>query len=163
MDYYNEMRMALEAALASPDPSTQIGGVLLDWNGDVIHSDCNRMPTGVSDYHPDSTTRWTRPLKYQMVAHCEHNTILGAGRKGYRTSGTTLVCTFCACDRCAVDVIEAGVSTMVRIKWPEEHVGWSESIWIADIMLMEAGVSVIDLPPSNWGIPIRMNGKTVTP
>lgn len=163
MNYETQMRWALLHALQSPDPSTQIGGVLVDRQGRKLHGDCNRMPLGVSDFHPDGTTRLTRPLKYSMIAHCEHNTILGAGRQGYCTKGTTLVCTFCACDRCAVDVIEAGVERMVRIKWPEDHATWSESIWIGDIMLLEAGVEVIDLEPNNWGITIRMNGTEVTP
>lgn len=160
---YEAMRMALEAAQASPDPSTQIGGVLYSRTGEVLHSDCNRMPLGVSDYHPDKSTRWASPLKYSLVSHCEVNTILGAARKGFSVDKTTLVCTHAACDRCATTIIESGVETMVRIKWPEEHAGWSEPIWVADIMLMEAGVEVIDLSPSNWGIPVRRSGRTVTP
>lgn len=163
MNYEDAMAIALKEATLSPDPSTQIGGVLLGTHGLVLHADHNRMPFGVSDFHPDGTTRWTRPLKYSMVGHCEHNTIMGAARKGYGTKNTTLVCTYCACDRCAVDVIEAGVTRMVRIGWPENTAQWLESIWIGDLMLLEAGVEVIDLPPSEWGVTIRMNGEEVTP
>jgi deoxycytidylate deaminase len=163
MNYNTPMRWALMHAKMSPDPSTQIGGVLLNAHGAKMHGDCNRMARGVSNVHPDGETRWTRPLKYSMVAHCEHNTILGAAREGYCTNGSTLVCTWAACDRCAVDIIEAGVKRLVRLSWPDEVAHWSESIWIGDIMLLEAGIEVIDLEPADWEIPIRMNGELVTP
>lgn len=161
--YDNAMRWALLHALQSPDPSTQIGGVLLDPRGRKLHGDCNRMPLGVSNDNPDGSTRWVRPGKYMMVAHCEHNTILGAARQGLPIKGATLVCTWCACDRCAVDVIEAGLSRMVRIDWPEDAAHWTESIGVGDLMLKEAGVEVIGLKPANWGVTIRMNGVEVTP
>lgn len=159
------MERALRAALNSPDPSTQNGAVLLGSDGVLIGLDCNRFPDGVAYEHPNGDTRWTRPLKYQMVGHAEHNAILDAALHGFWTNNSTLVCPWAACDRCAVTILMAGVSTLVRLKQPEEqtHERWDESIFVADCMFHEAGLEIIEMDPKDWGIALRRNGELYQP
>ena len=170
------LRLAYEiAAEKSTDPSTQNGAILVsgdEWgyeiNGDhqveynkrgrEFISSANFFPRGVKE----SQERWTRPLKYSFVEHAERNVIYLAARKGFRTEGATMYCTWAACADCARAIIQAGVTEVIEHDslLHKEQVSWQDSINIAKKMFEEAGVRFTSIP-GHFGIKIRFNGQTV--
>lgn len=163
-DWATWMRDAYLVAQASPDPSTQNGAILFNSDGGWIGFDCNHFPTGV-EYNDE---RWERPLKYEVIEHAERNAIFHAARVGAETYGSTMVVPWAACADCARAIIQAGVKRVVRHKQSTERGqgrNWDGTISIADIMLREAGVDIIDL---DWvynddSITITHSGERFTP
>lgn len=149
----------------SKDPSTQNGAILVDLDSEtpgVIGRGINRFPNGVQD----TPERWQRPLKYQVIEHAERNAIYDAARAGYKTAGTTLVCAWAACADCARAIIQTGVKTLVRHKQASDRSpgDWLKSIEIADVMLHEAGVNIVDYDGDlDAGIAVLHTGKLWRP
>jgi dCMP deaminase len=69
-DYF--MAMAQMASIRSPDPDTQIGCVIVDWDKTIISTGYNGPPPNIDDNALD----WSRPEKYNHVIHAEANAIL---------------------------------------------------------------------------------------
>lgn len=129
-------------AQESKDPSTQNGALVLRAGGNrlsIIGSGVNALPKGVQDF-PE---RWERPLKYQVVEHAERNAIFDSGSI---PNGAIMVAPWAACADCARAIIQSGISVLVRHKQASDRspANWKESIGIADTMLQEAGVDVVD-------------------
>ena len=142
-DWAPLMHDAYIVAQGSPDPSTQNGAILLNPDGDWIGHDHNHFPAGV-EY---TAKRWERPLKYEVIEHAERNAIFHAARLGRSTQNSTMVVPWAACADCARAIIQAGVKRIVRHKQSTERGrgrNWDGSISIADTMLVEAGVEIID-------------------
>jgi len=156
------MSLAYKEATRSPDPSTQVGALLFDpHHKEIVALDHNHFPEGVR-YGPE---RWERPLKYQMIEHAERNVIFSAARHGYPTIGLTMVCPWAACADCARAVIQSGVTTLVRHaealeRSPER---WLEQIAVANSLLREAGVTVIDFSGKIGGIEVLHSGTRWVP
>lgn len=146
LDWARYMYDAYLVAQASPDPSTQNGAILFTRHGDAIAADCNHFPKGV-EYLPE---RWERPLKYKVIEHAERNSIYAAARSGWSTQGGTLVVPCAACSDCARGIIQAGIARLVRHQQASDRSAkspgnWLEDILVADQMLKEAGVEIINL------------------
>lgn len=138
------LRQAYTLALRSPDPSTQNGALLLRTDhAYVISQGCNEFPANV-EYREE---RWKRPDKYKYIEHAERNAILGAAKYGQRVEGSTMVAPWAACSDCARAIIQSGVHTLVRHQDASDKSPdfWLEEIVVADQMLHEAGVVVIDV------------------
>lgn len=134
---------AYQQAQGSPDPSTQCAALLIDpITMRSIASGINEFPGGVK--YTDE--RWERPLKYSVIEHAERNAIYQAARYGNSTIGCIMVAPWAACADCARAIIQAGISTLVRHKQASDRSPqfWLDSIVIADDMLREAGVIVVD-------------------
>lgn len=162
MDYRPAMRLAAQAATASPDPSTQNGAVLLTSDGHVVPATaaCNEFPPGV-DY---SDERWERPAKYGFIEHAERGAIFAAARQGITTRGKTLVSPWAACADCARAIICVGISRLVTMQPQQEHTHgrWNASIEQAFTMLHEAGVELVLLDGPLGGCkPLRRNGSLI--
>jgi len=157
------MVRALEAATESPDPSTQNGAVLVyqsPVSDDLTYvADCNRFPDGV-EY---SDERWERPIKYKYVEHAERNAIFRAAKIGIPTLGTTLVCPWAACSDCARAIVQAGVTTLVRLPFNNEATGahWHDDCLVGDEIFREGGVEIVELNPAELkNVPtLRRDGK----
>lgn len=141
---------AYEQALFSPDPSTQVGAIIVERAGTLtLGTGCNEFPRGVH-YTP---ARLERPLKYEVIEHAERNAIFDAAFNGRRCKGATMYLTWGPCSDCARAVIQAGISRVVRHADATERAmsaaspgkNWSESTSIADIMLRESGVEIIEI------------------
>lgn len=138
------LALAYQEALRSPDPSTQNGSILVDRIGEPIAAECNRFPNGVYC----SAVRLERPLKYEMIEHAERNAIFAASRIGHATQGGTLYCPWSACADCARAIIQAGITKLVRhhdATVRGQGRNWDGSISVADIMLSEARVEIVDI------------------
>lgn len=146
LDWAKLLYDAYLVAKDSPDPSTQNGALLYDPKGYLIGCDCNRFPTGV-EY---TAERWERPLKYSVIEHAERNSIFWAAARGRSTLDAVMVAPWAACSDCARAIIQSGVRRLVRHREATEQGykssgQWDGSISIADQMLKEAEVEVIDV------------------
>lgn len=150
------MYRALIEAMASPDPSTQNGALLVSFTGDILVQACNEFPTGVR-YTPD---RWKRPLKYEFVAHAEENCVLFCARYGIRAAGGVLICPWAACASCARSIVNSGIEYLVRLPHTEEPNSWMSTIQIGDMILQEGGVTIRELShETNYGVTLRRFGE----
>jgi len=130
----------------SKDPRSKLGAVLVDWESKFPFSrGYNDFPRKVKDRIPE---RWERPEKYFWVAHAEANSILNCAREGIKTKGSVMFTQGVPCDRCSVDVIQAGiVEVVVHKQWQvyEKKFNWekwNEASIRSEAMLNEAGVKI---------------------
>jgi dCMP deaminase len=101
------LSLAQLVASWSKDPSTQTGAVLVHEKR-VLSMGFNGFPQGMSD-----KPEWLndRTEKYSRIVHCEVNALIFAGRVPF---GTTLYTfPFLSCDRCVVQMLQAGVRRFV--------------------------------------------------
>lgn len=155
-------------AKESPDPSTQNGALLYAPDGRLLSCDYNRFPDSVA-YLPE---RWERPLKYKIIEHAERNTLFFAAAAGRGTFNSTMIAAWAACSDCARAIIQCGVKRLVRHqeasdRSPKSPGNWVDDIAVADQMLKEAGVEVINV---SWNfadngsdVKIRNSGELWSP
>ena len=120
----------------SKDPSTQVGAVIANSNTKrVISMGYNGFPAGVED---SAERLGTREIKYEMVVHAESNALLFAGPAA---EGCTLYVTpLPPCARCAVLIIQAGISRVVCPTPDKSKEPWRTQSQISETMFGEAGV-----------------------
>lgn len=99
----------------SKDPSTQTGAVIVGPDKRVISVGFNGFPAGMPD---DDALYANREEKYSRVVHCEVNALIYAPSI---PSGTTLYTfPFASCDRCVVQMLQAGIRHFVAPKPSED-------------------------------------------
>ena len=120
----------------SKDPSTQVGAVIANSNTKrVVSMGFNGFPAGVED---TADRLGTREIKYEMVVHAESNALLFAGPAA---EGCTLYVTpLPPCARCAVLIIQAGISRVVCPTPDKSKEPWKTQSQISETMFGEAGV-----------------------
>ncbi len=154
---------AYEAALKSPDPSTQNGALLINDSANlIVATDCNRFPDGV-EYKPE---RWERPLKYKIIEHAERNVIFKAATKGISTKNLTMACGWAACPDCARAIIQSGIRKLITHKQANDRSPpfWADEIKIAHEMFREAGIEVIEYDgPIGFDRKVRHSGEEWEP
>lgn len=155
--YY--LKTAYGLAKGSPDPSTQLGALIVDPLGEVIGIGCNTFPRGVQK----TAERLERPLKYNYIEHAERNAIFSALRNGSNTVGATMICPYIICHDCARAVIQSGITTLVGHSKANGNARWTDSINIGLIMLEEAGVAVEWIDADIGCSPILFNGEIFHP
>ncbi len=111
------LEMAKLVASWSKDPSTQTGAVIVRPNRTVASMGYNGFPRRMKDF-PELYL--DRERKYSRIIHCEMNAILRAKEDldGY----TLYTFPFITCDRCAVHVVESGITRVVAPVCPEHLV-----------------------------------------
>ena len=120
----------------SKDPSTQVGAVIANSNTKrVVSMGFNGFPAGVED---TADRLGTREIKYEMVVHAESNALLFAGPAA---EGCTLYVTpLPPCARCAVLIIQAGISRVVCPAPDKSKEPWRTQSQISETMFGESGV-----------------------
>lgn len=111
------LNLSREVSTWSQDPSTQTGAVIVrpDWS--VASVGFNGFPKGM----PDSPELYAnRDEKYSRIVHCEMNAREHAPEKV--TGYTLYTYPFASCDRCAVHMIQAGITRFVFPMLPEHLV-----------------------------------------
>lgn len=103
------LHLAREVASWSKDPSTQTGAVLVRPDRTVCSLGFNGFPRRMNDaphLYND------REVKYKRIIHCEINALLSSRDQDHQ--GYTLyVWPFGPCERCAVQLIQAGITRVV--------------------------------------------------
>ena len=130
--------LARNVASWSKDPSTQTGAVIVRPDNTISSLGYNGFPKNIDD----SPERYNnRELKYSMIIHCEMNAVLNSRE---RVDGYTLYTwPFLSCDRCAVHMIQSGISRVVAPNCPEDKKDrWQTILEKSNDMFREAGVLV---------------------
>lgn len=139
------LRLAQEASTWSKDPSTKVGSVVVDREGDVIAVTFNGLPRGVSD----SLDRLdNREVKYRMIEHAERNGMRVANKGGGDTVGSTVyIYPLPPCAPCAAHLLQHGVARIVSIAsrpGDEELVRrWQDDFNLANDMYRERDVELM--------------------
>lgn len=135
------LRLAEHVAKWSKDPSTKTGAVLT-FDRIVLGLGFNGFPQGMSD---DAALYADREQKYSRVVHCEVNALIFASQS---LRGATLYTwPFMSCDRCVVQMIQAGVVRFVAPQAPEEQAArWEGTFIKTRAYIKEAGLELIEVP-----------------
>lgn len=140
--YY--LNMARYVATKSKDPSTKAGAVIVRPNHSVCSIGFNGFPRGMKD---TPALLADREKKYSRTVHCEVNAQIFTKEdlRGY----TLYTWPFSCCDRCAVQMIQAGIKRFVFPEIPEDKKGrWGTSMSDAQGYMREAGCLVDEVPLS---------------
>lgn len=132
--------VARAMAALSKDPSTKVGALIVDDEGDIVSPGFNGFPRGVVD----SEERYNdRPTKYLFTVHAELNAIVQAARKGVAVRGCNLIVTALhPCNVCAGAVVNAGIKC-VYAPLANSNDRWGQQSIVAATMFQEAGVPVL--------------------
>lgn len=147
------LRMAIEHAKMSKDPSTRVGSIIVGPDREIIGAGFNGFPRGIAD---TAERLADREMKNKLVVHAEMNAILGAARHGIRLRNCTLYLAAtdssgmiwggAPCTRCTVEIIQAGIANIVSAPRRGTPSRWAEDTAFAESLLAEAGVYYRSLP-----------------
>lgn len=126
----------------SKDPSTKVGGVIVDPQNRVVSMGYNGFPTRIKDTQQRLENR---DLKYPLTIHAEMNAVLFAHRD---LRGCTLYTwPFQTCHFCAPDLVQIGLHRHVSIEPTEDILSrWREGIKLAQEILKEGGIKLSIYP-----------------
>lgn len=146
------LELAKLTASWSKDPSTKIGAVVVGPDMEIRSTGFNGFPRGVEDTDERLNNR---EEKLALVVHAEMNAILNAARVGTRIEGCTMYLAATnksgavwggpPCVRCAVEVIQAGITTVVSYPKKSAPSRWQSSLAAAEVLLKEAGVNLVEV------------------
>jgi dCMP deaminase len=128
-DKWDKRYLALAEQVAgwSKDPSTQVGAVAVNDQGNVVAQGYNGFPRGIED----TELRYNdRELKYKYVVHAETNCIYNAAFNGNSLDGCTMyVWPLPVCHECAKAIIQSGVCRVVSPQFTnsETELRWKDS------------------------------------
>jgi dCMP deaminase len=100
--------LAQYISTASKDPSTKTGAVIVRPDRSVASVGFNGFPRGMADF---DVLYATREEKYSRVVHCEVNAVILAA--GSVRGCTLYTYPFASCDRCVVQMLQAGLTRFV--------------------------------------------------
>ena len=138
------IKIAEAVSLRSKDPSVKVGCVIVGPDKEIRTTGYNGMPRKIYE-RGEWTSRWERPLKYQVIIHSEENAIFQAARIGVSLRGCSLYLNTNAvpCHQCARAIIQAGI---IRVVGPDKKFpstqDWQESLDLSEKILGEAGVKI---------------------
>lgn len=105
------MEMAKVAATRGSCKRLQVGSVLVDRGLGLISTGYNGAPRGIASCMDEGCLEING--RCERTIHSEINALIQAGRNGASTIGSTLYVTHRPCLRCSMQIIQAGVSTVV--------------------------------------------------
>lgn len=125
----------------SKDPSTKVGAVLVRDSVKIVSLGFNGFPQRMPDLEENL---FNREEKYSRVVHGEINAILFAG---VSVQGCTLYTyPFMPCDRCAVQIIQAGIVRVVVSRASEDaKKRWAESFAKTQRYFVECEVELVEV------------------
>ena len=129
------LNMAEAYAQGSKDPSLKVGCVIVRPDRTAASWGCNGFPRGIKDCPERLTNRMT---KLDLTIHAEDNALIFAKES---VAGYTLFSTFCPCIRCAVKIIQSGISR-VYFRKNDLNDRWRDSQEMSLKYFAEAGVEV---------------------
>lgn len=125
----------------SKDPSTQTGAVIVRPDKTVLSMGFNGFPKQMKDA-PEQYAN--REVKYSKIVHCEMNALIHA--KESLVGCTLYTWPFASCDRCAIHMIQAGISRFVFPQLPKKLVKrWKASTDKTKEYIQEANASWMEV------------------
>lgn len=161
--YKTYLYHAYVMAKQSPDPSTQVGAVIVHPTLGPLSHGYNKPPIGV-----DVTDSMLNSKdKYHYIEHAERNAIFDSITAKYNTKGSTMYATWAACPDCARAIIACGISKVVSHKeMYDKYDGDLKYLVDIGISMMEnAGIEFIlwSGNVSDGKLKIRTSGKVWSP
>lgn len=139
------LELARHISTWSRDPSTQTGAVIVRPDNSICATGFNGFPKGMND-SPELYA--DREKKYSRTVHCEMNAVLFShddSHQGY----SLYTWPFSSCDRCAVHMIQAGITRFVFPSIsPEKAARWAVNMQTAQNYMREANRQVVEVPLS---------------
>lgn len=102
------LELARNVSTWSKDPSTQVGAIIVAPNKTVVSLGYNGFPRMMPDLEDYLNNR---EEKYSRIIHAEVNALIQAARP--LTGCTLYTYPFMPCDRCAVQMVQAGIMRIV--------------------------------------------------
>lgn len=134
--------MARLASTKSKDPSTRAGAAIVRSNKTLVSTGYNGFPKQMPD-NPE----WyaDREQKYSRIVHCEVNALIHAATN---VEGCTLYTyPFLSCDRCCVQMIQAGITRMVApVASADALTRWGAFFEKTKLYCKESGVEIVEIP-----------------
>lgn len=137
----------------SKDPSTRVGAVIIGPDREILSAGFNGFPRGIEDT-PERLN--DRDMKLKLIVHAEMNALLAAARTGMRLKGCSL---FLAatddsgevwggppCTRCAVEIIQVGITEIVSYPIKSAPSRWHADLELSKKLIWEAGIKYRELP-----------------
>lgn len=140
------LELAVHISRWSKDPSTQVGCVVVGPDREIRSTGFNGFPRGIDDSNHRLTDR---EQKYPLICHAEENAIMHAARIGVALKGCRAYVTWPPCTRCARSLIQAGVDEVVFPGGLDIPNRWMEDFEMSTGMMLEAGVSIREVPLSS--------------
>lgn len=132
--------MAKLVASWSKDPSTQTGAVIVRPDRTVVSVGFNGFPRSMSDA-PELYN--DRDKKYSRIVHCEVNALIAA--KQSLENCTLYTYPFMSCDRCVVQMIQAGIKYFVSPVAPADKLErWGPAFTLVRNYIAEAGCVLLE-------------------
>jgi dCMP deaminase len=125
----------------SRDPSTKVGAVIVRPDKSVCSMGFNGFPKKMVDL-PEYYEN--RDEKYSRIIHAEANALIFAREpvKGYTLYTWPLAC----CDRCTVQMIQAGIARFVFPKLPEKMLDrWDKSVSQSKQYILTCGADYTEI------------------
>lgn len=125
----------------SRDPSTKVGAVIVDANKRILSLGFNGFPQEMPDREEHYANRDERLAR---TVHAEVNALIFAGRL---PPGVTLYTwPFMSCDRCTVQMLQAGVRNFVASRaTPEQLQRWGAAFERSKQYITECGGSLLEI------------------
>lgn len=134
--------MAFHVSTMSKDPSTKTGAVIVGPVHEVIATGYNGFPRGMPD---NEELYLDRNEKLSRILHCEVNALLYAGRSIPPGSSLYTV-PFMSCDRCVVQMLQAGIRRFVAPKAPPDKLErWGEAFARTRKYISECGGILLEV------------------
>lgn len=124
----------------SKDPSTQTGAVIVRPDRRIVSVAYNGFPQAMPD---DEAMYADREEKLSRIIHCEINALIFARQPV--NDCTLYTWPFISCDRCAVVMIQAGITRFVAPRARNDLQRWAESFERVRKYARECGVEVVEL------------------
>jgi len=126
----------------SKDPSTKVGAVIVDKRNRLVSMGFNGFPQAMKDFQPHLDNR---EEKYSRVVHGEINALIFAERS---VEGCTLYTwPFLTCDRCFVQMAQAGIKRVVAPQATEEQLTrWGPAFDKVRGYAREMNIEITEMP-----------------
>jgi dCMP deaminase len=141
--HHRFMEMADVVAKFSKDPSSQVGAVAVNEKRQMYQEGFNGFPKKIADTPERLNDRET---KYKYILHAEQNLLSNAcSNKVSLENSTVYISGIPPCERCALILIQADVSTIVvkRVDIARARESWMKSWKFSFELFKEAKVEVV--------------------
>jgi dCMP deaminase len=141
------LQLAKLVSTWSKDPSTKTGAVIVRPDMTVAGIGFNGFPKGM----PDSPELYAnREEKYSRVVHCEVNAMIFAN--GSIRGCTLYTWPFLSCDRCGVQMLQAGIIRFVCPEATEDQLTrWGSAFEKVRKYIWESGATSYEIPRAELG------------
>lgn len=164
--YASYLKQAYRFAQHSPDPSTQVGCVIVHPTMGVMTGTSNSLPHGITETDEILLNKDTKSI---YMEHAERNALYRCCQSVLSTKGCHAYSTLAPCSDCARGLIQAGVTKLVAHKEMldlYDSPSIRESIRIGWDMMTQAGVECV-----LWSgrvfelatVQVRVRGRLWTP